>query len=338
MKPRPNRGGEQHAGGEGDSRRCVEMTCSGFDQTAHRPGSKAKAGRCSWTETCGAEPQFLVVVRYEDSGRAASYALCPVHHFRVHQHFSVTSPPTEELRHLLENWADGFARASRTSPAHGRDLHRRPDLTLGSRGLEGDETKAFLRSWRAGLVDMQVDGEFMASKARLCPPALHLVGRSGDGVALHTEYLIHIGLLAELVLDEQWSLGDLAFEQGEWDVLGFVGDRVALAVEAKARAHRPHSDSLESFRDSLMLLSDDPNAEVPANHRRKWAALAKYAASGPVEVLLAASGARWWLDARSDRMQLRVTPRPEHSARSNASWRSGGTTNPRAVPNTGGSG
>jgi hypothetical protein len=220
----------------------------------------------------------------------------------------VGSDPVGELRPVLEAWADAFAAGCRRRPARTGDADRTGALSVGRRGLEVDEAGAFLRSWKSGLVRVLDDGTFTVPDARACPPALHIVGRGRSGVVLHTEYLIQIGALAELVDDHGWSIGDLAFEQGEWDLLGYDGDRVTLAVEAKARAHRPHQDSLESLSDSFLARSTDGDAPCPANHDRKWRALERWVADCPVDVLLTASGARWWFRAHDEheRMQLDV--------------------------------
>ncbi len=47
---------------------------------------------------------------------------------------------------------------------------------------------------------MESDGRFRLPGAGHCSTSLHLIGRSGTGVALHTEYLIQIGAYGELVV------------------------------------------------------------------------------------------------------------------------------------------
>lgn len=299
--------------GRSGEQKAVELGCVDFDRALHRPGSKGADGRCSWTETCPSPPVTSSTVYAQATGRTSRFALCQEHHLRVHQYYDTcNTTPTDEVKHLLEHWAEGFASTCRRTPTHPQDADRAAVLALGRRGVEEDEAAAFLRTWRAGLVDISTDGTFTVPKTRMCPPALHLIGRGGDGVALHTEYLIHLGVLAELVADRGWALADLAFEQGEWDVLGLDDDRVSLVVEAKARAHPPASDSLESLRGSFLARSDDPGVSIPANHDRKWWALADYAQHGPVQVLLLASGARWWFRARSHGGRLVVEPEAEH--------------------------
>ncbi len=138
---------------------------------------------------------------------------------------------------------------------------------------------------------------------------MHLVGRNGGRTALHTEYLIQVGVIEELIEDHHWALSDLAFEQDEWDLLGYSGAQVCLAVEAKARPWRPDSDSLQSLRDSFVSRSTNPMAPVPTNHDRKWRALEGFVKTRPVTVLLVASGARWWLEAYELDGQMAVRPR-----------------------------
>jgi hypothetical protein len=182
-------------------------------------------------------------------------------------------------------------------------------LSVGRRGIHEDEAQAFLRAWREKLVLIDIAGRFTVPAARACPPVMHLVGRSGNRTALHTEYLIQIGVIAELIQDQDWALPDLAFEQDEWDLLGYKNGRVSLAVEAKARPLRPDADSLEALRDSFVSRSIDPTVPLRKNHERKWRALEEFVTEGPVTVLLVASGARWWFDAAGFNGRLTILPR-----------------------------
>jgi hypothetical protein len=207
--------------------------------------------------------------------------------------FKHVSAPTDvdELRGLLAAWAEGFAAACRAAPGHELDPARGGDLTVGARGIGIDEATAFKRTFDARLVQVDGDGRFVLPTAGECSSNLHLVGRSGDHVALHTEYLIHIGAFGELVLDWGWDPSSLAFEKGEFDILGLDQGRVVLALEAKAREFGP--DSLTSLRGSFSRLIDDATAEVPLNHRRKWDELCRLTRGGPVTVCLVSEGARW---------------------------------------------
>jgi Holliday junction resolvase-like predicted endonuclease len=276
----------------------VRLECESFDVAKHRAGTNGAAGRCSWREDCPGKPSVTARVTYLRNGRRATYALCDADHLRLHQYFDVQEPgPVDEAHHLLSQLAEGFARGARQEPTHALDPARVGALGLGKRGLLPDESRAFLRTWRAGLVEIEADGAFTLPRCRECPPALHLVGRSGSAVALHTEYLIHIGAVAELVNDYGWHMSELAFEQGEWDIIGVRDGRPMLLVEAKARAHRPDGDSLESLRESLHALSRDESSATSTNHRNKFRELRAAAAHGPVVVLLVASDARWWMEA-----------------------------------------
>lgn len=270
------------------------LTCAAWDPRLHRAGTKAAAGTCSWTETCKNPLRYSVEVRYADSGRCTWFGSCLEHHARIHQYFQVEEQdPVDELRHLLEGWAEGFAHRCRILKESPGDDERRAGLAVGKRGIQPDEAVAFLRTWRAGLVTVGPDGSFTSAAKRSGGGPYHLVGRNGDHVALHTEYLIHLGAFGELVLDEGWSLEALAFEQGQWDILGYDGGRVFLAVEAKARAEMSDNDSLEALRRSLIAATEDPQAPMPSNHRNKWDALVGFAGSGPVDVRLVAANARW---------------------------------------------
>jgi len=65
------------------------MTCDGYAQGNHRPGTKAYAGRCSWRQFCNSPTTFSVTVSYLETDRTATYALCNVDHRRAHEYFSV---------------------------------------------------------------------------------------------------------------------------------------------------------------------------------------------------------------------------------------------------------
>lgn len=279
----------------------VELRCLQFEQSHHGPDTKGANGKCSWTEGCAAPPSVSAEVHWLGKDRRAWFAVCAEHHLRLHQYFHVIDPaPVAEATHLLESLATSFAAACRSLPAHEKDSERRGQLAIGRRGLEDDEATAFLRTFRRGMVDILPDGTFTLPGCRQCPSELHLIGRSGDITALHTEYLIHIGVVAELVDDYGWALADLAFEQGEWDLYGFSDGRVTLAAEAKARSSKHDADSLASLLESLRGLSEDRTLPVKKNHERKWDALRALAAAGPLDVLLVASGARWWMKAELD--------------------------------------
>lgn len=274
----------------------AELDCVGFDAGRHDPRTKGAAGRCSWTEDCRESPAWSTTVTTATSRHL--YALCGRHHARVHQYYpDATTTPEAEVQHLLEGWADGFAQQCRAEGTHPRDATRDRTLTLGRRGLDRDECASFLRAWRAGYVDIGIAGTFTLPGLRACPPELHLIGRNEDGTALHTEYLIQIGVVAELLEDHGWTADELAFEQGEFDALGHRDGRIQLAVEAKARPDVSDPDGLARLESSFTQLSHDSDHVASPNHARKWQALHGFTQEGSVHVLLVASGARWWMDA-----------------------------------------
>ncbi len=49
-----------------------------YDQRRHRPGTKGRAGRCSWTEDCVDPPLHTVTADYP-SGRRFTWAICDRH-------------------------------------------------------------------------------------------------------------------------------------------------------------------------------------------------------------------------------------------------------------------
>lgn len=212
----------------------------------------------------------------------------------------------DEVRRLVRGWAAGFASNCRKNPSPGekrrRDLERKETLTEGKGGLQPDECRAFLRSYGAGLVRVDPDGCFSMPEERTHKHTLHLVGRDGDHLRLHTEYLTQIGAYGELVLDHGWSRHALAFEMGEFDILGFAAtpdlhERAALLVEAKARISG--GDSLFSLREAFIAKSADPAFLMSAhNHRRKWDELEAKTQGGLSFLWLVASGARWSFLAR----------------------------------------
>jgi hypothetical protein len=190
-----------------------------------------------------------------------------------------------------------------------RDEARRAALRYG-RGLGADESAAFLRALEAGLTTIAPDGAFGIPSARACSPNLHLVGRNEDHVAVHTEVLIHIGAYAELVLDRGWEPGRLAFDPfirgAALDLWGFDEPvsgqwwegRITFVAEAKARV--AGSDSLTGLASALERLQVDSAADVDPGHRRKWDELVNIVGDhGPIELLLAADGERWWYDVTS---------------------------------------
>ncbi|MFW6197707.1 MAG: hypothetical protein ACOC5B_02470 [Myxococcota bacterium] len=58
-------------------------------------------------------------------------------------------------------------------------------------------------------------------------------------MSLNTEYLIHFGAASEMVERWGWEPSEVIVERGEYDALGEVDGRVAVAMEAKARIEGP---------------------------------------------------------------------------------------------------
>ena len=67
MPPKPSRSGPpaMHAGP--------------YDRRLHRPGTKGRAGRCSWTEDCTGRPAHTGTADYP-SGKRYTWAVCATHH------------------------------------------------------------------------------------------------------------------------------------------------------------------------------------------------------------------------------------------------------------------
>ena len=89
--------------------------------------------------------------------------------------------------------------------------------------------------------------------ARACSPSLHLVGRNGDHVRLHTEVLVHVAVYGELVLDQGWNPACIAFDPfiggAHLDLWGFaerawkqpevVGREDRFCCRGKGENYRP---------------------------------------------------------------------------------------------------
>jgi hypothetical protein len=169
-----------------------------------------------------------------------------------------------------------------------------PALGLGSRGLGEDESRSFVRALDAGLVRVLPDGEFTLPGAAHNLNRPHLIGEDGKGgMTLHTEYLIHIGAYAELVLDHDWPAARLALDMGPWDLHGLRSDgSVSLLMEAKARFDG--RDGVARLRDDLHGLARDPSRPVTSTTRKKYEALLEVCQESPVRVWLVAD-ACWML-------------------------------------------
>jgi hypothetical protein len=212
---------------------------------------------------------------------------------------AATGPSVERLRGLLSAWATGFARA-RADVISGA-------ITWPRRGIEPDESSAFLAAVDAGHVLVDEAGYFSVQCARAKSPAgrYALFSRSGDGVAINLEYIIQAGTAAELVSHHGWAPSEIEFERGEFDALGRLAGRTVLAVEAKCRV--TGSDSLESLLRAWLNFA---STGVPADNNagRKYRELASLCVAGPVAVWLVADGARWAFVATVLDGRLDLTP------------------------------
>lgn len=263
---------------------------------------------CTWGMSCDAKAKYTSSVGFDDSDVSVRFDVCIEHHARIHQYYASPDPnPVAELRHLLRTWATGFVQACREHPTEPFDEQRTGFLNESGLGIEDEEAAAFLRAWRAELVIVAEDGNATLPRISYGRDANPLLGRTSDQVALRTEQLTTIGVVGELVLDEQWSERDLAVNRGEFDVVGLQGQEPRLAALVRARAQRPDPDPLETIRDSFLRRSEDPEAKIPTQHEKKWHALHDLATHGPIDLRLAASGTRWKGTAEivDDRLRVR---------------------------------
>jgi hypothetical protein len=136
------------------------------------------------------------------------------------------------------------------------------------------------------------------------------LSKSGSAVWVNLEYVVQVGAAHELARDMAWPGGDLDFERGEFDTLGYgTSGRAVLVMEAKARA--TGRDSLEKLVQAWLGFSRDQNLARDNNAGRKWSELERLCASGPVRVWLVADGARWALTAALRESIVELTPASE---------------------------
>ncbi len=219
----------------------------------------------------------------------------------------------ERVHDLISRCAEEFAEACRTGQAL---PSKDPKTAANDPGREGrlvsfkaqpDECHAFLRAVENDVIFVKPSGRFWAHTARRSSRNLHLVGRSGLATALHTEYLIHIGGYAELVLDYGWPPDLLDFECGAFDVEG-GNQRLVLAMEAKARVLPATGDTLTALRDALLARAADPQAELNVNHLKKWNRLLDLSQAGPLWLWLVADNARWSYVVEQSGQGVSLTP------------------------------
>ncbi len=230
----------------------------------------------------------------------------------------VEDPAMARVLSLLLQCAEQFAKECREEPRHERDLTRSGRL-LCAVGIGTDEASGFLRALDSELVTLRPNGNFLVQGARACSANLHLVGREGDGVKLHTEVLVHATAYAELVIDHGWHPQRLVFDpffaNDALDLWGFAtepsgeswrdGD-IVFAAEAKARVKG--RDGLQSLLKAFEQLNANPCAAVPPGQRRKWEEALRLTVDHPVQLLLLADGARCWYSAGRTNGALELEP------------------------------
>jgi hypothetical protein len=198
----------------------------------------------------------------------------------------------ERLDALLRGWAIGF---------HARrpDV-RSPTLHHGRRGLHPDECAAFLRGLDLRLLHVDSAGYVVPlcadPKPNQSPYALCC--KDGDGVGVNLEYVIQLGVLCELSSVYGWPRHQLRMELGEFDAAALHLDgSPTILMEAKARV-TGGDDTLERLALKWLGFAEDPAPTHRENAANKYVELLAVATKiGPVGVLLAAAGARWWLTA-----------------------------------------
>jgi hypothetical protein len=220
-------------------------------------------------------------------------------HWLDHERFEQVLPPgafalvdpVGRLQALLDDRARAFAEL-RFGSGDGIDLR------LGRRGLVADEAAVFLRGLDAGLLQLDEVG---GVRVRGCRPKLGGGRYSlftantcvGDlHVSINLEYLIQLGAVCELLTFHGWPGSDVEVEVGEYDALAHDGERVVLAMEAKARIDGP--DSLSALWHSFLdFAAAGSPPDAVSNHSRKYVELLRLTESGPVVVWLVAAQARW---------------------------------------------
>lgn len=194
---------------------------------------------------------------------------------------------------LLRAWAVGFRsrRADVTTAA----------LRHGPRGLHADECGAFIRAVDARQLHVDSAGYVtpLCAEPKRGQQPYALCCRAGDGVTVNLEYVIQLGVVAELAT-LGWTRSRLRVELGEFDAACLDSDgRLELLMEAKARV--AGQDGLASLVRKWLLLSGAEAVVGGENAANKYLELLRITEEQPeVNVLLAAAGARWWLTARRD--------------------------------------
>lgn len=204
--------------------------------------------------------------------------------------------PVERMDALLRAWAEGF-------------YVRRPDVKTGAlrhgrRGLHPDECAAFLRALDQRSLHVDSAG-YVVPLCAVPKPGQRpyaLCCRDGTGVGVNLEYVIQLGVLAELATQHRYPADRLRMELGEFDAAALNSDgSPAVLMEAKARV-TGGSDTLDRLLLKWLRYADGPTPQRGENAANKFVELnAVVQRNGPVTVLLVAAGARWWMTAEPTR-------------------------------------
>jgi hypothetical protein len=203
--------------------------------------------------------------------------------------------PVSRIDALFRAWAVGFA-AQRSDVLSA-------EFTPSSRGWHPDECASILRALDSRRVHVDSAGYAWPLCAEPKPGQTRYAFccKSGTGVTVNLEYLIQLGAVAELNEVYGWPVEQLRVELGEFDgaALEGGGARPLLLMEAKCRATdpRPSSDTLEKLLRAWLVYAEGPPPHPGSNAANKYLYLLEQTTEGPVEVLLVAAGARWWLRA-----------------------------------------
>ena len=173
-------------------------------------------------------------------------------------------------------------------------------LKHGRRGLHPDECASFLRGLDLRLLHVDSAGFVVPLCAEPKPnqTPYALCCEDGEGVGVNLEYVIQLGVLCEMSYAHGRPKQQLRMELGEFDAAALRPDGTPrVLMEAKARA-TDHADSLERLLLKWLAYAEGPCPSRGENAANKYVELLAVAERvGPVEVLLAAAGARWWLTA-----------------------------------------
>lgn len=92
-----------------------------------------------------------------------------------------------------------------------------------ARGLRHDEASGFLSAVDSGFALVDRAGYVTLPKVRQkrAVGRYALLSKSGSGISVNLEYVVQVCAAHELVRRHGWSAGELDFERGEFDALGY---------------------------------------------------------------------------------------------------------------------